>query len=141
MDVVRTRVGSAFEWAVAVLFLIATLAVTSLVLRELRAAASTSAPAPSGSAFAAGAPAGLPERAVSVPLLLLAEGKEIKVGHSAERVASVLGREAETGAQRSDKGPLGERVTRFYDFSGTRFALVFEAPGGGAPKVTAIYIQ
>ena len=55
---------------------------------------------------------------MSVPLLLLAEGKEVRVGHTATRVAHVLGREAETGAQRSDTGPLGERVTRFYDFSG-----------------------
>jgi hypothetical protein len=31
-------------------------------------------------------------------------------------------------------------VTRFYDFSGTRFALVFESLRG-TPKVTAIYIQ
>jgi hypothetical protein len=139
MDVVRARVGSAVEWAVAALFLLATLAVASLVLRELRAAAS--APDPAVTAFSGGAPAGLPERAVSVPLLLLAENKEVRVGQTAEAVARVLGREAETGAQQTDRGPLGERITRFYDFSGTRFALVFEAPRGGAPRVTAIYIQ
>ena len=38
MDVVRARVGSAVEWVVAAVFLLATLAVGSLVLRELRAA-------------------------------------------------------------------------------------------------------
>ena len=39
-------------------------------------------------------------------------------------------------------GPLGERTTRFYDFSGTRFALVYESPDkGGTLKVTAIYLQ
>jgi hypothetical protein len=129
--------GSALEWIVAASFLVATVAVGSLVLRELRAAASASSPAP---AFTAVAPAGLHERAVSVPLLLLAEGKEIRVGDSSARVATLLGREAETGAQRTDRGPLGERVTRFYDFSGTRFALVFESLRG-TPKVTAIYIQ
>jgi hypothetical protein len=138
MDAMRARVGSAVEWVVAALFLLATLAVASLVLRELRAAASSTPPRPSA---LQAAPAGLPERAVSVPLLLLAEGKEVRVGHTASRVAAVLGREAETGAQRTDNGPLGERVTRFYDFSGTRFALVFESPRGGAPRVTAIYIQ
>jgi hypothetical protein len=129
--------GSAMEWVVAALFLVATVGVGSLVLRELRAAASTNTPA---TTFPAVAPAGLQERAVSVPLLLLAEGKEIRVGDSSERVATLLGREAETGAQRTDHGPLGERVTRFYDFSGTRFALVFESLRG-TPKVTAIYIQ
>jgi hypothetical protein len=139
MDAVRVRVGSALEWAVAALFLFATLGVGSLVLRELRAVAvadSSVRPA----AFSATVPPGLADRAVSVQLLLLAEGKEVRVGDSADRVAALLGREAETGAQRADMGPLGERITRFYDFSGTQFALVFESTGG-RPQVTAIYIQ
>jgi hypothetical protein len=139
MDTVRARVGSAVEWVVAALFLLAALAIGSLVLRELKAAASINAPAQQP-AFAALAPAGLPERAVSVPLLVLAHGKEIRIGDSAARVETVLGRESETGEQRTDKGPFGERVTRFYDFAGTRFALVFESPNA-SPRVTAIYIQ
>jgi hypothetical protein len=55
-------------------------------------------------------------------------------------VVNTLGRAAETGEERSDVGPLGERVTRFYDYGGTRFALVFE-PVKGQSRVTAIYIQ
>jgi hypothetical protein len=139
MDVVRVRVGSALEWVVAALFFVATIGVGSLVLRELRAVAvagNTVQPA----AFAVGAPAGVAERAVSVQVLLLSQGKEVRVGDTAQHVATILGREAETGAQRADVGPLGERITRFYDFSGTRFALVYEALTG-QPKVTAIYIQ
>ena len=46
MDAVRARVGSAVEWIVAAVFLLATLAVGSLVLRELRAAASATPAAP-----------------------------------------------------------------------------------------------
>lgn len=138
MDDVRVRVGSAVEWVIAAIFLLATLAVGSLVLHELRAAAASSSPV--RSAFTVGPPAGLSERAVSVPLLLLAEGREVRVGDSAARVAGVLGREAETGEQRADLGPLGERVTRFYDYAGTRFALVFETLNG-THRVTAIYIQ
>jgi hypothetical protein len=152
MDVVRTRVGSAVEWVVAAAFLLATLAVGSLVLRELRAAASAGPDntnlATSTAAAAAALPASLGPKAVSVPLLILAEGRELRVGDSAARVADVLGREAETGVQQSDIGPFGERTTRFYDYSGTRFALVFEAadkPGNkvaaGTLKVTAIYLQ
>jgi hypothetical protein len=145
MDVVRTRVGSAVEWVVAAAFLLATLAVGSLVLRELRAAASAGPDNPNPAAAAAPAtalPASLGPKAVSVPLLILAEGRELRVGDSAARVADVLGREAETGVQQSDIGPLGERTTRFYDYSGTRFALVFEAPAkGSALRVTAIYLQ
>jgi len=147
MDVVRTRVGSAVEWVVAAAFLLATLAVGSLVLRELRAAASagpdSASPTLAASVAGAALPASLGPKAVSVPLLILAEGRELHVGDSAARVADVLGREAETGVQQSDIGPLGERTTRFYDYSGTRFALVFEAPekGSGALRVTAIYLQ
>lgn len=142
MDAVRARVGSAVEWVVAAVFLLATLAVGSLVLRELRAAASATPVLPSASVAAAALPAHIPEKAVSVPLLILAPEKEIRVGDSAARVAAVLGREAETGVQQSDIGPLGERTTRFYDFSGTRFALVYEsAEKGGSHKVTAIYLQ
>jgi hypothetical protein len=145
MDVVRTRVGSAVEWVVAAAFLLATLAVGSLVLRELRAAASAGPdnanPAISTTAAAA-LPASLGPKAVSVPLLILAEGRELHVGDTAARVADVLGREAETGVQQSDIGPLGERTTRFYDYSGTRFALVFESPDKSpSPRVTAIYLQ
>jgi hypothetical protein len=143
MDAVRARVGSAVEWIVAAVFLLATLAVASLVLRELRAAASATPAAPLSAAVAAAAlPAHIPEKAVSVPLLILAPEKEIRVGDTAARVAAVLGREAETGVQQSDIGPLGERTTRFYDFSGTRFALVYESPEKvGSHKVTAIYLQ
>jgi hypothetical protein len=144
MDVVRARVGSAVEWIVAAVFLLATLAVASLVLRELRAAASATPPSSMSATVAAAAalPAHIPEKAVSVPLLILAPEKEIRVGDSAAHIAAVLGREAETGVQQSDIGPLGERTTRFYDFSGTRFALVYEsAEKGGSPKVTAIYLQ
>src|SRR5689334_18906400 len=107
MDVVRTRVGSAVEWVVAAAFLLATLAVGSLVLRELRAAASAGpdSPNPAVSTAAAALPASLGPKAVSVPLLILAEGRELHVGDSAGRVADVLGREAETGVQQSDIGP------------------------------------
>jgi hypothetical protein len=142
MDVVRTRVGSAVEWVVAAAFLLATLFVGSLVLRELRAAASAGPENANPAVNAASAlPASLGPKAVSVPLLILAEGKELRVGDSGARVAAVLGREAETGVQQSDIGPNGERTTRFYDYSGTRFALVFESEKGAAPRITAIYLQ
>jgi hypothetical protein len=144
MDVVRTRVGSAVEWVVAAAFLLATLAVGSLVLRELRAAASAGPdPNPAIAAAATALPASLGPKAVSVPLLILAEGRELHIGDSAGRVADVLGREAETGVQQSDIGPSGERTTRFYDYSGTRFALVFEMSekGAGQQRVSAIYLQ
>lgn len=137
MDVVRVKLGSVVEWAVAALFLVASVGVASLAMRELRATAAVASPAP---AFPAAAPAGLSDRAVSVQHLLLSAGKDVRVGATLADVVNTLGRAAETGVERSDVGPLGERVTRFYDYGGTRFALVFE-PVDGQPRVTAIYIQ
>jgi hypothetical protein len=137
MEAVRVKLGSFVEWAVAALFLLASVGVASLAMRELKATASASPPAP---AFAVAAPAGLGERAVSVQHLVLSAGKEVRVGTTLGDVVAALGRSAETGEERADVGPLGERVTRFYDYGGTRFALVFE-PVGGQPRVTAIYIQ
>jgi hypothetical protein len=137
MEAVRVRLGSFVEWAVAALFLLGSVGVASLAMRELRATASVSSPAP---AFAVAAPAGLGDRAVSVQHLVLSAGKEVRVGTTLTEVVTALGRSAETGEERADVGPLGERVTRFYDYAGTRFALVFE-PVGGQPRVTAIYIQ
>jgi hypothetical protein len=137
MEVVRARLGSVVEWAVAALFLLASVAVASLAMREFRATASEGTPLP---AFASRAPAGLGDRAVSVQHLLLSPGKEVRVGTTLADVVAVLGRSAETGEARTDIGPLGERFTRFYDYAGTRFVLVFE-PIQGQPRVTAIYIQ
>jgi hypothetical protein len=137
MDVVRVRLGSVVEWAVAALFLVASVGVASLAMRELRATAAVASPAPP---FAVAAPAGLSDRAVSVQHLLLSGGKDVRVGSTLDAVVTSLGRAAETGVERADVGPLGERVTRFYDYRGTRFALVFE-PVDGQPRVTAIYIQ
>jgi hypothetical protein len=137
MEAARVRLGSVVEWAVAALFLVASVGVASLAMRELRATASVNTPAPP---FAVAAPAGLTDRAVSVQHLLLSAGKEVRVGTTLTDVVDTLGRAAETGQERSDVGPAGERVTRFYDYGGTRFALVFE-PVRGEQRVTAIYIQ
>jgi hypothetical protein len=137
MDV-RVKLGSVVEWAVAALFLLASVGVASLALRELRATAAVNSPA--AAAFAVEAPAGVADRAVSVQHLLLSAGKEVRVGVTLTEVANTLGRSAETGAERADIGPLGERVTRYYDYAGTRFALVFEKVQGQS-RVTAIYIQ
>ena len=56
-------------------------------------------------------------------------------------VAAALGRAAELGRQEVDRGSLGERLTRFYEYGGTRFILVFEPfEPNGESKVAAIYL-
>lgn len=136
---VRARLGSALEWLIAASFLLATVAVATLIVRELRTAP-TAAAAPE--APVTSLPVGIPTRAISVPVLLLLDGKEVRVGQSVDQVARVLGRSAEVGRQLADRGALGERLTRFYEHNGTRFVLVFEPfERNGNLRVAGIYLQ
>lgn len=140
---VRARLGAALEWTIAAAFLSATVAVGSLIVRELRVApqanavelpvATASHPAPM--------PPAVPERAVSIPTLPLADGTEIRIGETMSAIAARLGRAAESGRQEVDRGALGERLTRFYEHEGVRFILVFEPfERSGEPRVAAIYL-
>jgi hypothetical protein len=145
MDAVRSsgrfHLAPLVEWLVAVAFLLATLAVVSLVVRELRGPARVSADAPASLAVPASTPAAVPSRAVSVPVLPFLDGKEVRVGETAAVVAERLGRAAESGRQEVDRGTVGERLTRFYEYSGSKFILVFEPfERGGEPRVAAIYL-
>ena len=144
MDTVRGRpqfrFASLFEWLIAAAFLVATIVVGSLVVREIR----FTPPArtlPAARPLVASIPPGVPARAVSVPVLPFLDGKEIRIGETVSAVASRLGRAAEIGRQDVDRGSLGERLTRFYEYSGSRFILVFEPfERNGEARVAAIYL-
>jgi hypothetical protein len=143
MQATRVRVESALEWGLAAAFIVGALGVGSLVVREVRSVSAVmpviarEAPAP-----AVIPPAAVPPRAVSLPVLLLSDGNAVRVGESLSDVAATLGRQAEVGAQAVERGEFGERLTRFYEHAGSRFALVFEPLQRDAePKVAAIYLQ
>jgi hypothetical protein len=137
----RFRLAPVFEWVVAALFLIATLAVGSMILRELSPSQPGSGAVPAARPLVASIPAAVPQRAVSVPLLPFLDGKEIRIGESVSAVAARLGRAAESGRQEIDRGSLGERLTRFYEYAGSRFILVFEPfERNGEARVAAIYL-
>jgi len=144
MDAIRVRprfsLAPMFEWVVAALFLTATVAVGSMILYEL-----TPAPparqVPAARPLVASIPAAVPARAVSVPVLPFLDGKEVRIGETVSAVASRLGRAAENGRQEVDRGSLGERLTRFYEYAGSRFILVFEPfERNGEVRVAAIYL-
>ena len=143
MEATRSRFGAMLEWAVAAAFIMAVLAASSIVMREIRTVSAVlpviarEAPAP-----VPPTPAGVPSRAVSVPVLLLSDGKDVRVGESLSAVAGRLGRQAEAGPQSIERAPNGERVTRFYEHWGTRFVLVFEPFERNAEaRVAAIHLQ
>lgn len=141
MEATRVRFESFVEWAVAAAFIAAMLAVSSLVVREFRTVSAVM-PVIARESLPPAAPAGVPSRAVSVPVLLLADGREVRVGDTLPAVAARLGRQAEVGAHSVQRTPQGETLVRFYEHAGTQFVLVFEPfEWGGEPKVAAIYLQ
>lgn len=139
MDALRLRLASALEWIVAAAFLAATVAVASLILHDIRATTvrAAAAPAPAISAV----PPSVPLGAVSVPVLTFGDGQAIRVGDTASAVSDRLGRTADTGREEVDRGRLGQRLTRFYEYSGFRFVVVYEPfERNGAPRISAIYL-
>ena len=137
----RIRLAPTFEWLVAALFLAATLAVGLLLVREFRSAPAVT-PAPGLAKPTADAGPTVPERAVSVPALMLMDGALVRIGDTAEHVREVLGASSEVGTPVTESAPLGTRTIRTYARQGTRFLLVFEPfERKGGPRVAGIYLQ
>jgi hypothetical protein len=136
MDVRRLRLGAAADWLVALGFLLATVLVAALLVREMR----TVRTVPPATVAPPGPPAGLPDHAVSVPALLLLDGKQLRVGDTLEQVRFQIGDAAEAAAV--ERGRLGDRVTHTYNHAGTKFVLVFEPFERNGPlTVAAIYLR
>jgi hypothetical protein len=87
-------------------------------------------------------PAVVPSGAVSVPVLHLADGREVRIGDTVSGVTAHLGPAARASAETIERTAAHENLTRVYDAAGTRFVLVFEtARNGGEPRVAAIYLS
>jgi len=138
MDAIRSRlslqpdhVSEHVEWAIAAALVAAALLLGSIVVRELRFAPWRLADAPAVPAST------MPVEAVSVPMLVLAEGREIHVGESrAAALASLDSLRLEKRAE--EPAALGTREVRAYQ----GVTLVFEPfERAGESRVAAIYLQ
>ena len=141
MDATRFRVGALVEWALAAAAIMALLAAGSLLVRQLRVVSSaTTVLAGAVPASRIVPPAVVPPGAVSLPILLLADGKEIRLGETFSAIKARLGRVVEATMPTVERVATGERVTRSYEYAGTRFQLVFEPLDSNAePRLAAIY--
>ena len=141
MDATRARFGSLLEWILAAACIVAILALGSIAVREFRTVAAVM-PVIAHEAAPPDPPAAVPSRAISVPVILLPNGVELRVGDPAAEVVSRLGRLAEVAAPSIDRSAAGERVTRFYEQGGTRFVVVLEPFADDAQvRVAALYVQ
>ena len=138
----RFRLAPVFEWVVAALFLIATFAVGSMILRELSPIAARPGAVPAaGPPVVASIPAAVPAAPSRCPCCRFSTGKKSGLGKRCRPSPRGSGRAAESGRQEIDRGSLGERLTRFYEYGGSRFILVFEPfERNGEARVAAIYL-
>ena len=115
MQATRVRFVSFLEWGVAGVVLMAVAALGSIVAREIRTLNAVT-PVIAGDALPdPPVPAGVPSRAVSVPILLLGDGNVLRVGERLEAVAARLAGALEIRPQSVEQAPNGERFTRFFD--------------------------
>lgn len=138
MDATRPHLSFPAEWIAATVFLLATFAVGSLIVHELRLPGTAS---PTRAIATTPAQPGIPDDAVAVPKLLLGDGVELLVG---ERAADAEGKLAAAvfNGRTTARGPLGPREIRSYELAGTRFVIVFESfERGGEPRVAGIYLR
>jgi hypothetical protein len=140
MDATRARVSSLFEWLVALACILGVVAIGSVMMRDIGNVTAI-APVIAHEEVLPDPPATVPPRSVSVPVMLLADGSELRVGDRAIDAFAHIGPNSEVAPPAIDRTPLGERVTRFYAQSGQRFAIVLQPlAGDGAVRVAAIYL-
>jgi hypothetical protein len=141
MDAPRTRLRAIAEWLVAAAILIVFAGIGTTALRDFRTV--TAATPVSAREFASSRPtASIPPRSISVPLLLLGDGVEVRIGDSARDVMERLSAAAESGPPAVERGPYGERQTRWLTYRDTTFALVVEPFARDTePRVTAIFLR
>jgi hypothetical protein len=142
MQATRMRFVSFLEWLVAAVVVAGLAALASIVAREIRTVNAVT-PVIAGENLPDAPPAaGGPLRAVSVPMLLLSDGIAIRVGERLDSVAARLTNASEIRPEVAEPSPVGERLTRFYEYGGSRFVLVFEPfEPNGEPRIAAIYLQ
>jgi hypothetical protein len=139
MDAKRFGLSALVEWLLAAAAVVAVLALGAVTMRQVRAVtAVTPVIAREVPPSATPAPAAVPPGAISLPMLVFSDGKEVRVGETLSEVVARIGRGA--GAPSIERAPNGERVTRAYEYGGRLFQLVFEPFGRNEePRLVAIY--
>jgi len=142
METTRFRFGSILEWVLAAALTATAVVVGSSLFQELRNVRAVVPVLAVEAVSQPEAPAGIPSRAVSVPMLLLDNGREVQLGDRASEVAERLGTAVTVLSESLERDAVKERLTRFYSAVGLQFVLVFEAIERNAePRVAAIYMR
>jgi hypothetical protein len=136
MDGRRIRLMACVEWMMAALAVVAIAALTSGPVQRMigpRLGAAL--------AHTVDHPVGIPPRAILVPVMLLLDGREIRRGDLHSRLEELLANDGAAGPLHVSRARSGDRHTRPYNVSGTRFYVVCErSEPNGQFKVAGIYL-
>lgn len=134
----RLRVGSLLEWTVAALGVVALIWVISVPVARLTGPRVEASLVESRD----GLPQGIPLGATSVPVMLLRDGRVIRLGDLETRLRQVLPDRLGEGDVRTSKGEFGERHARSYRIDGSRVHIVTErTERAGPPRITGIFVD
>jgi hypothetical protein len=134
----RLRVGSLVEWIAAALGVVALTWVISVPLARI------TGPRVEASLIDSrdGLPPGVPPGATSVPVMLLMDGRTIRLGDLDTRLRQLLPDRLVDGAPHTSAGEFGERHARSYRVDGTRVHIVVERTERAGPlRVTGIFVD
>ena len=137
MDERRLRIGSLFEWVAAALCVGGVLWLVSVPLQQLSGPRVDAALVDSREKL----PPGVPSGATSVPVMLLEDGRAIRIGDLEAALQKLLPTGAADGPPHISVGEFGDRLTRAYRVSGSRVSVVSErSERGGPPRIAGIYL-
>jgi hypothetical protein len=122
MEAIRLRLVGLIEWVAAATCVFAVLAVAASVARELRSVQPI-APVRAAEAQAPIAPANLHSGAISVPELVLPDGKRLIRGGRAN-LLTTLGSRAQTGLTAIERLGNTQRESRTFRYAGMEFVVV-----------------
>jgi len=142
MDATRRRFGSLLEWFCAAVCAVGSVLLASLTIENFRNVPAVvpviAEEAPEPPAAISGIPAGV----ARVPLLLLANMREVRLGDRLDDVTERLGPTTRLESESHEDVGGARRVTRFYSDAGVQFVLVFDARSRDQnARVSAIFIR
>jgi hypothetical protein len=141
MDATRRRFGSLLEWLVAVACVAAGVVLVSRAVDEFRSVRPI-VPVIAKEAAPVALMTGIPAGVAPVPLLLLTDDRELRLGDRLADVAARLGSSALLLSESVDDLGAKRRLTRFYNDLGAQFILVFEGTGhDGEARLSAIFVH
>lgn len=140
MDSTRTRISAVLEWVVALICLFGVLELASIAVSHGRHVPAVT-PVSAQASPPVVAPAGIPSRAVSVPMLVLSDGTRLDVGERASELADKVKAAWHVGVDSVERGGHGDRITRAYNDGVKAFLLVLEPFAQDADvHISAIYL-